>query len=74
MFDDFMKQIFFSFRASDDLKKHMVVADSMEQFQKDLDQGKVSKFWLGKVNVDFWLKLTHIYFPSDCTDSLLWRH
>lgn len=30
-----------SIRASDDLKKHMVVADSMEQFQKDLDQGKV---------------------------------
>uniref|UniRef100_A0A3B3QNJ4 Glutamyl-prolyl-tRNA synthetase 1 n=1 Tax=Paramormyrops kingsleyae TaxID=1676925 RepID=A0A3B3QNJ4_9TELE len=28
-------------RASDDLKKHMVVADSMEQFQNDLDQGKV---------------------------------
>lgn len=28
-------------RASDDLNKHMVVADSMEQFQKDLDQGRV---------------------------------
>uniref|UniRef100_A0A673JXA8 proline--tRNA ligase n=1 Tax=Sinocyclocheilus rhinocerous TaxID=307959 RepID=A0A673JXA8_9TELE len=28
-------------RASDDLHKHMVVADTMEQFQKDLDQGRI---------------------------------
>ena len=30
-------------RASADLKQHMVVADTMEQFQKDLDQGRVSR-------------------------------
>lgn len=29
-------------RASDDLKSHMVAVDTMEQFQKELDQGKVS--------------------------------
>lgn len=29
-------------RASDDLKNNMVAADTMEQFQKELDQGKVS--------------------------------
>lgn len=29
-------------RASDDLKRNMVPADTMEQFQKELDQGKVS--------------------------------
>ncbi|XP_051578607.1 bifunctional glutamate/proline--tRNA ligase-like [Myxocyprinus asiaticus] len=28
-------------RASDDLNKHMVAADTMEQFQKDLDQGRI---------------------------------
>lgn len=44
MLDDFMNCLFLTcFRASDDLKTHMVVADSMEQFQKDLDEGKVSK-------------------------------
>lgn len=29
-------------RASNDLKTHMVAVDTMEQFQKELDQGKVS--------------------------------
>lgn len=29
-------------RASDDLKNNMVAVDTMEQFQKELDQGKVS--------------------------------
>lgn len=29
-------------RASDDLNTHMVAVDTMEQFQKELDQGKVS--------------------------------
>ena len=28
-------------RASNDLKTHMVAVDTMEQFQKELDQGKV---------------------------------
>lgn len=30
------------FRASDDLKNNMVAVETMEQFQKELDQGKVS--------------------------------
>lgn len=30
------------FRASDDMKSHMVAVDTMEQFQKELDQGRVS--------------------------------
>lgn len=36
--------MFFGFfpRASDDLTTHMVAAHSMEEFQKELDQGKVS--------------------------------
>lgn len=29
-------------RASDDLNNNMVAVDTMEQFQKELDQGKVS--------------------------------
>lgn len=29
-------------RASDELKSNMVAVDTMEQFQKELDQGKVS--------------------------------
>lgn len=32
--------IFFN-RASNDLKSHLVAADTMEQFQKELDSGKV---------------------------------
>ncbi|KFR06157.1 Bifunctional glutamate/proline--tRNA ligase, partial [Nipponia nippon] len=31
-------------RASEDLKSHMVVANTMEDFQKELDSGKVRKF------------------------------
>lgn len=35
--------VMFSFnRASDDLNTNMVAVDTMEQFQKELDQGKVS--------------------------------
>lgn len=35
---------FFTFlRASEDLKSHMVVADTMEDFQRELDSGKVRK-------------------------------
>lgn len=31
-------------RASEDLKAHMVVANTMEDFQKELDSGKVRDF------------------------------
>lgn len=46
-------------RASDDLKKHMVVADSMEQFQKDLDQGKIVQIpFCGGIECEDWIKKT----------------
>ncbi|XP_023648738.1 bifunctional glutamate/proline--tRNA ligase [Paramormyrops kingsleyae] len=44
-------------RASDDLKKHMVVADSMEQFQNDLDQGKIVQIpFCGRIECEDWIK------------------
>ncbi|XP_056623093.1 bifunctional glutamate/proline--tRNA ligase isoform X2 [Triplophysa dalaica] len=46
-------------RASDDLKKHMVVADSMEQFQKDLDEGKIVQIpFCGGIECEDWIKKT----------------
>lgn len=40
-----LTEYFFPFlRASEDLKSHMVVANTMEDFQKELDSGKVRKF------------------------------
>uniref|UniRef100_A0A8C7K7H3 Bifunctional glutamate/proline--tRNA ligase n=1 Tax=Oncorhynchus kisutch TaxID=8019 RepID=A0A8C7K7H3_ONCKI len=46
-------------RASDDLNKHMVVADSMEQFQKDLDQGRMVQIpFCGEIECEDWIKKT----------------
>ncbi|XP_045544888.1 bifunctional glutamate/proline--tRNA ligase isoform X4 [Salmo salar] len=46
-------------RASDDLNKHMVVADSMEQFQKDLDQGRIVQIpFCGEIECEDWIKKT----------------
>uniref|UniRef100_A0A8C8HUV6 Bifunctional glutamate/proline--tRNA ligase n=1 Tax=Oncorhynchus tshawytscha TaxID=74940 RepID=A0A8C8HUV6_ONCTS len=46
-------------RASDDLNKHMVVADSMEQFQKDLDQGRIVQIpFCGGIECEDWIKKT----------------
>lgn len=39
-----MTDFFSFFRASEDLKSHMVVANNMEDFQKELDSGKVRGF------------------------------
>uniref|UniRef100_A0A8C2JZT5 Bifunctional glutamate/proline--tRNA ligase n=1 Tax=Cyprinus carpio TaxID=7962 RepID=A0A8C2JZT5_CYPCA len=46
-------------RASDDLHKHMVVADTMEQFQKDLDQGRIVQIpFCGGIECEDWIKKT----------------
>ncbi|XP_041109092.1 bifunctional glutamate/proline--tRNA ligase-like isoform X4 [Polyodon spathula] len=46
-------------RASNDLKKHMVVADSMEQFQKEMDQGKIVQIpFCGGIECEDWIKKT----------------
>ncbi|KAI1895179.1 hypothetical protein AGOR_G00103630 [Albula goreensis] len=46
-------------RAADDLKKHMVVADSMEHFQKELDQGKIVQIpFCGGIECEDWIKKT----------------
>ncbi|RXM28763.1 Bifunctional glutamate/proline--tRNA ligase [Acipenser ruthenus] len=46
-------------RASNDLKKHMVVADSMELFQKELDQGKIVQIpFCGGIECEDWIKKT----------------
>uniref|UniRef100_A0A4W5Q0W3 Bifunctional glutamate/proline--tRNA ligase n=1 Tax=Hucho hucho TaxID=62062 RepID=A0A4W5Q0W3_9TELE len=46
-------------RASEDLNKHMVVADSMEQFQKDLDQGRIVQIpFCGGIECEDWIKKT----------------
>ncbi|KAL4593312.1 bifunctional glutamate/proline-tRNA ligase-like [Arapaima gigas] len=46
-------------RASDDLRKHMVTADTMEQFQKELDQGRIVQIpFCGKIECEDWIKKT----------------
>uniref|UniRef100_A0A8C9VU88 Bifunctional glutamate/proline--tRNA ligase n=1 Tax=Scleropages formosus TaxID=113540 RepID=A0A8C9VU88_SCLFO len=44
-------------RASDDLEKHMVAADTMEQFQRELDQGRIVQIpFCGKIECEDWIK------------------
>ncbi|XP_030642053.1 bifunctional glutamate/proline--tRNA ligase isoform X1 [Chanos chanos] len=46
-------------KASDDLKKHMVTADSMDQFQKELDQGRIVQIpFCGGIECEDWIKKT----------------
>lgn len=46
-------------KASDDLKSHMVTADTMEQFQKELDQGKIVQIpFCGGAECEDWIKKT----------------
>ncbi|KAJ8289165.1 hypothetical protein COCON_G00018240 [Conger conger] len=46
-------------RASDDLKSHLVVADSMEDFQKQLDQGRIVQIpFCGVMECEDWIKKT----------------
>ncbi|XP_063040031.1 bifunctional glutamate/proline--tRNA ligase [Engraulis encrasicolus] len=46
-------------RASNDLMTHMVAADSMEQFQKELDSGKIVQIpFCGGIDCEDWIKKT----------------
>ncbi|KAG7236967.1 hypothetical protein INR49_032977 [Caranx melampygus] len=57
MLDDIQKSLFN--KASNDLKTHMVVADSMEQFQKELDQGKIVQIpFCGEIQCEDSIKKT----------------
>uniref|UniRef100_A0A673BNK3 Bifunctional glutamate/proline--tRNA ligase n=1 Tax=Sphaeramia orbicularis TaxID=375764 RepID=A0A673BNK3_9TELE len=45
--------------ASNDLKTHMVAVDTMEQFQKELDQGKIVQIpFCGGIECEDWIKKT----------------
>ncbi|KAM9016851.1 bifunctional glutamate/proline--tRNA ligase isoform 3-T3 [Ara ararauna] len=44
-------------RASEDLKSHMVVANTMEDFQKELDSGKIVQIpFCGEIECEDWIK------------------
>ncbi|XP_068259281.1 bifunctional glutamate/proline--tRNA ligase isoform X3 [Nyctibius grandis] len=46
-------------RASEDLKSHMVVANTMEDFQKELDSGKIVQIpFCGETECEDWIKKT----------------
>ncbi|XP_040841630.1 bifunctional glutamate/proline--tRNA ligase isoform X1 [Ochotona curzoniae] len=46
-------------RASEDLRTHMVVADTMEEFQKILDSGKIAQIpFCGEIECEDWIKKT----------------
>ncbi|XP_009898375.2 bifunctional glutamate/proline--tRNA ligase [Dryobates pubescens] len=46
-------------RASEDLKSHMVVANTMEDFQKELDLGKIVQIpFCGEIDCEDWIKKT----------------
>uniref|UniRef100_A0A8C5EF66 Bifunctional glutamate/proline--tRNA ligase n=1 Tax=Gouania willdenowi TaxID=441366 RepID=A0A8C5EF66_GOUWI len=50
-------QTFLFNKASEDLKTHMVAADTMEQFQKELDQGKIVQIpFCGEIQCEDWIK------------------
>lgn len=46
-------------RASEDLKSHMVVANTMEDFQNELDSGKIVQIpFCGEIECEDWIKKT----------------
>uniref|UniRef100_A0A663M0X7 Bifunctional glutamate/proline--tRNA ligase n=1 Tax=Athene cunicularia TaxID=194338 RepID=A0A663M0X7_ATHCN len=46
-------------RASEDLNSHMVVANTMEDFQKELDSGKIVQIpFCGEIECEDWIKKT----------------
>uniref|UniRef100_A0A8C8VMF4 Bifunctional glutamate/proline--tRNA ligase n=1 Tax=Pelusios castaneus TaxID=367368 RepID=A0A8C8VMF4_9SAUR len=46
-------------RASEDLKNHMVVANTMEDFQKELESGKIVQIpFCGEIECEDWIKKT----------------
>ncbi|XP_027136959.1 bifunctional glutamate/proline--tRNA ligase isoform X3 [Larimichthys crocea] len=57
MLEDIQNNLFK--KASDDLKNNMVAADTMEQFQKELDQGKIVQIpFCGGIECEDWIKKT----------------
>uniref|UniRef100_A0AAQ5XWF2 Bifunctional glutamate/proline--tRNA ligase n=1 Tax=Amphiprion ocellaris TaxID=80972 RepID=A0AAQ5XWF2_AMPOC len=57
MLEDIQNSLFK--KASDDLKTHMVAVDTMEQFQKELDQGKIVQIpFCGGIECEDWIKKT----------------
>uniref|UniRef100_A0A3Q0RIJ0 Bifunctional glutamate/proline--tRNA ligase n=1 Tax=Amphilophus citrinellus TaxID=61819 RepID=A0A3Q0RIJ0_AMPCI len=57
MLEDIQNSLFK--KASDDLKSHMVAVDTMEQFQKELDQGKIVQIpFCGGIECEDWIKKT----------------
>ncbi|KAH0622690.1 hypothetical protein JD844_025203 [Phrynosoma platyrhinos] len=46
-------------RAAEDLKSHMVAANTMEEFQKELDSGKIVQIpFCGEIECEDWIKKT----------------
>ncbi|XP_069464687.1 bifunctional glutamate/proline--tRNA ligase isoform X2 [Ambystoma mexicanum] len=46
-------------RAAEDLKSHMVVANTMDEFQKELDSGKIVQIpFCGEIDCEDWIKKT----------------
>ncbi|XP_053721197.1 bifunctional glutamate/proline--tRNA ligase isoform X1 [Synchiropus splendidus] len=46
-------------KASDDLRSHLVAVDTMEEFQKELDQGKIVQIpFCGGIECEDWIKKT----------------
>ncbi|XP_023188049.1 bifunctional glutamate/proline--tRNA ligase isoform X3 [Xiphophorus maculatus] len=57
MLEDIQNNLFK--KASDDLKSHMVAVDTMEAFQKELDQGKIVQIpFCGGIECEDWIKKT----------------
>ncbi|KAK2492694.1 hypothetical protein MC885_018242 [Smutsia gigantea] len=55
----FYKCFLFPVRASEDLKTHMVVAYTMEDFQKVLDSGKIAQIpFCGETDCEDWIQTT----------------
>ncbi|XP_043954745.1 bifunctional glutamate/proline--tRNA ligase isoform X2 [Gambusia affinis] len=57
MLEDIQNNLFK--KASDDLKSHMVAVDTMEAFQRELDQGKIVQIpFCGGIECEDWIKKT----------------
>ncbi|XP_030270069.1 bifunctional glutamate/proline--tRNA ligase isoform X3 [Sparus aurata] len=57
MLEDIQNSLFK--KASDDLKTNMLAVDTMEQFQKELDQGKIVQIpFCGGIQCEEWIKKT----------------
>lgn len=64
-------------RASDDMNNNMVAVDTMEQFQKELDQGKVSGTMHSRKRKIIFFTTSDCIITArftDCPDPILWRN